>query len=634
MRVIDAHEFCLTNKRPGTASGLLDKKDYLGVDTPSGSAPFDGIEKVFSAIGIASDKHPARRGVLSGELFESPQVAESHIEEPVLDISPPEPVVHSKEKEPAAPSASLEKLPYPFTGHKSQRSSQDPIPFPPSPEPADTEVVTSEGVEEEEEEEEQQHSGDVESSEITTDDRRTSTSLSSLGRPIVSRYPFSFRRPMSGRGSSSSASHVSPYSHLTHSTQSRSGQSHSTHPSVSTQSTGNRESSDSPMSYPSSANVSPTALTGSVIPMPPRHPHRRSRAGTVPISSPSSQSSMAPPVFPGRGQPRARADSARTQTESDLSMTFGQVPVPFVLDSEDEEGPMHDDSLMDVPEAEGSAEEAEQHDSVGLLSAGSSPRASRTSLRQFTSGLQRRANGSRSRSGTASRSRTNSSNSHSDSARSRAQSLIHSLGAASRSSVDLVVRSRTNSMARMSDSPYQSTSSDAMPSSPENNTFGHPRRPRRSEVSAGQDDDHDVSDIAELPERTSSDAESMVGQEMRTSLTVPRQRLTSELSRIAPSERSGQTERPLDFSATPATPAVPSIPAVPVTPTSPVPIPGREVHTEQSMPDISTADGSYVTAPATIQGTTESSGRTPGTSWEQSQGRFPPTQPGQTWEPA
>ncbi|KAI0086063.1 hypothetical protein BDY19DRAFT_895416 [Irpex rosettiformis] len=608
LRVIDAFEFCLTNKHPRGPSGLGDKKDYLGVDTPTGTAPFDGIEKVFAAIGVPSDKHPARRGALSNDLFESPQATELRMEEPPHEIEPPEPAVHPREKEPAAPSASLEKLPYPFTGHRSQVSSQDPIPFPPSPEPGDTEAVTSEGGEDEEEGEEH-HSNDVESSEVTTDDRRTSGSMSSLGRPVPSRYPFSFRRPMSGRGSLSSNSHVSPFSHLTHSTQSRSGQSHSTHLSMSTQSTGNRESSDSPASYPSSSNASPTALTGSAIPMPPRHPHRRSRAGTVPMSSPSSQSSISPSGFTGRGQPRSRADSGLTHAESDLSMTFGQVPVPFVLDSEDDEGPMRDDSLMDVPEDEGSAEEAEQHDSVGLLSTGGSPRASRTSLRQFTSGLQRRANGSRSRSGTASRSRTNSSNS--ESTRSRAQSLIHSIGAASRSSVEIAVRSRANSMARLSDSPY-SSSPDPMPSSPENNTFGHPRR-RRAEAAGGQDDDHDVSDIAELPERTSSDAGSILGEEVRTSLAVPRQRLASELSRIAPSERSGQTE---------------------LTPTSPIPIPGREVHTEQSMPDISTADQSYVTAPATIQGTTDSSGRTPGASWEASQGRFPPTQPGPTWEPA
>ncbi|KAI0701289.1 hypothetical protein BC835DRAFT_1411439 [Cytidiella melzeri] len=641
LRVIDAYEFCLTNKHPRLASALGEKKDYLGVDTPTGTAPFDGIEKVFAAIGLAPDRHAARRGVLTGDLFESPETADLGVDDVVQDIEPPVPVILTREKEAAGPSTALETLPYAFTGYKSQVSSEDPIPFPPSPEPEDAkDTLTSEDVEDEgehgeddddnedEDEDEESHSGDVDSSGVMSDDRRTSGSMSSLGRPVASRYPFAFRQPMSGRGSLSSASHKSPQqlstpSQQTNSTPSRSGQSHSTHLSMSTQSTGNRESSDSPMSYPSSSNApSPTGLTGSVIPMPPRHPHRRTRAGTVPVpmSSPSSQSSTSPVVFPGRVPPRMRADSARTRTESDMSMTFGPIPMPFVLDSDDEDGPLHDDSLMDVPEAEGSVEEAEQQDSVGLLSAGASPRTSRTSLRQFTSGLHRRANGSRSRSGTASRSRTDSSNSKSDSARSRAHSFIHSVGAASRSSVDLV-RSRANSMARLSDSPYYSTSPDPTPSSPENNTFGHPRR-QWTGLAAAQDDDHDVSDIAELPERTSSDAESVLGEEIRTMLTAPRQRLASEISRIAPSERSGQTERP-----------APVVPA-PSSPTSPVPIPGRPVHAEESMPDISTADHSFVTAPATIQGTTDSSGRTPGTSWEASQGRFPPPHGGATWEPA
>ncbi|KAI0338773.1 hypothetical protein BDW22DRAFT_1432294 [Trametopsis cervina] len=655
LRVIDTYEFCLTNKHPRMNSGSGPKKDYLGVDTPTGTAPFDGIEKVFAAIGLGQERHAARRGVLSGDLFESPQVVDMQVDDHDLDtgassIEPPLPVVIQREREAAAPSGPLEKLPYPFTGSRSQVSSQDPIPFPPSPEPEQhKEVTTSDEVEEgdddddeeeeEEEEDDESHSGDVESSEVVSDDRRTSGSMSSLGRPVVSRYPFSFRRPTSGRASLSSTSQLSPHqvstppSQQTHSTPSRSGQS--TRVSQSTQSTGNRESSDSPLSHPSSSNgPSPVGLTGSVIPMPPRHPHRRARAGTVPIpmSSPSSQSSTSPVVFPGR-HARARADSARTRTESDMSMTFGPIPMAFVLDSDEEEGPMHDDSLMDVPEAEGSVEEAEQQDSVGLLSPGTSPRASRTSLRQFASGLQRRANGSRSRSGTASRSRTSSSNSRSDSARSRAQSLIQSLSAASRSSGD--VRSRANSMARLSDSPYYSTSPDPTPSSPENNTFGHPRRGWRTEISGMQEDD--VSDIAELPERTSSETESILGEELLMPAIARRERLASEISRIAPSERSGQTERPATSAPTvvDTAPEGPSSPLpAPASPTSPVPIPGRVVHTEESMPDISTADQSFVTAPATIQGTTDSSGRTPEAGWDANQARIHPMHGGATWEPA
>ncbi len=77
----------------------------------------------------------------------------------------------------------------------------------------------------------------------------------------------------------------------------------------------------------------------------------------------------------------------------------------------------------------------------------------------------------------------------------------------------------------------------------------------------------------------------------------------SEISRTAPSERhsewSVQTAR---------------ADVVPPSPSVPVDIPGRIVHTEQSMPDISTAAPSLVTAPATVEGTTDTSGRTP-SSW-------------------
>jgi len=186
-------------------------------------------------------------------------------------------------------------------------------------------------------------------------------------------------------------------------------------------------------------------------------------------------------------------------------------------------------------------------------------------------------------------------------------------------------------MARLSDSnsPYYSTSPDPTPSSPENNTFGHPRRQWLSEVAGEQDEDdeHDVSDIAELPERASLEAESVMGGEpVIDASTRHRERLASEVSRIAPSERSGQTERQgVSLSA--------PVDLVPATPTSPVPIPGRTVHTEQSMPDISTAHQSFVTAPATIQGTTDSSGRTVA-SWETTQTRFAPGHGGVGWEPA
>ena len=514
LRVIDAYEFCLTNKLP---RGISEKKD----SSRSDSAPFDGIDKVFAAVGLGQGERPARRGVLSEGLFDSPQPAqdvplsESRRESPNID--PPAPAVQTRERDSAGPSAPLGQLPYPFTGQDAQISSEDVVPFPPSPEPeVEVQPASDEGAEGEEDFEEG-FSGEADDSEMASDDRRTSGSMSSLGQPVTSRYPFQFRRPRARGGSISTASHrshnLSPHSPVSTSTQSRSSHTRST-PSQSTQSTGNRESSDSPMSYGSSTAPSPPpGLPGSVIPMPPRHPQTRGRARTIPApsaGSPGSQSSASPVAFPGWSASSTRLDSARTRTESDMSTTIGRGPIPFVLDSEDEEPHEETSSLMDVPEAEGSIEEAEQRDNVGLLSTPTSSRASRTSLRQFASGMQRRSNGSRSRSGTtsrsASRSRTTSTNSHSESARSRAQSLIQSLGAASRSSVDLVVRSRAHSMARLSDSPYYSTSPDPAPSSPENNTFGLARRPQPQIDTTQHDDEQSVSDSPSLPSPLSANA--------------------------------------------------------------------------------------------------------------------------------
>ncbi|KAH9943588.1 hypothetical protein B0H21DRAFT_487229 [Amylocystis lapponica] len=616
LRIKDAYDFCLTTKPPRPASGAA---AGAGGKEREPSVPFTGIERVFAAVGLPSTPHHARRPMLSDELFESPVPPEDEQEVEVESVEPerraelsgvipPVAAAQSKEKVAAGPSGPLMKLPYPFTGYGAQVSSEDVVPFPPSPTPEEEIEVPIEGATEEGEDEEEgdDDDGDEEEEEEELEeeseepsDRRTSGSMSSLGRPVTSRYPFQFRRP--ARGSVSSASHVSPHTQSTpHSTmsqsrsaQSRSTQSRSTRHSRSTQSTGNRESTDSPRSNPSSNAASPlgSSFSSSGIPMPPRHPQvqRRARAGTVP-GEPSSPASPTPVVFPGRPRARTRTESVGTDT----SMTFGPIPGPAF----DSDGEQHDESLMDVPEAEGSVEEAEQHDSVGLLSAGPSPRASLINLRHRGSALaHRRSNGSRSRSGPGSRSgsgsdsrsRTNSanSNSRSESARSRAQSLIQSLGAASRSSLDLV-RSRANSMARLSDSPFDSASaSDAVLSSPENHTFGHPLREQWRADGAP----HDIEDIAEVPvpvpvlavpaDEAAADADvsgssGSSGRELRTA--------ASTVSHGAQSEWSVQTER------------------------VGIPIPGRQ---GGSQPDISTADQSFVTAAATVQGTTSSSDRTP-----------------------
>ena len=617
LRIKDAYDFCLTNKPRGESALAKEKAP----EHKEPSTPYPGMERIFAAVGLQSSPQPARRGVLSEELFESPRHT-PEVDEvtgvkaksaPELSaILPPIPAVQQREKQGADPSGPLMKLPYPFTGYGAQVSSEDVVPFPPSPAIEDKEVPIEgeethhtgeeeeDGEEEEEEEEEGEEEGEEEDeSEVPSSERRTSGSMSSLGRPVASRYPFQFRRP---RGSMSSASHMSPQTHSTpYSTQSRSTQSRSTRHSRSTQSTGNVESSDShsPRSNASS-NASPlhSSFSGSVIPMPPRHPQaqqvqRRARAGTVPVAGPSSPGSPSPVAFPG-SRPRAR-----TRTESmvtDPSVSYGPIPIgSFESDGEEYEEHELEESLIEVPEAEGSIEEAERQDSVGLLSAAPSPRASLANLRHRGSSLShRRSNGSRSHSGASrsnSRSRTNSGTSLSEVARSRAQSLIASIGAASRSSIDLV-RSRTNSLVRLADSPYASTSSEAVLSSPENHTFGHPLREQwRAEEAM-----HEMSDIAESEVNVRIDQP----EEATTSSEQELHSARSNISRSAPSEHRSEISMQTERGGVPIvgrdTLAVPSLPG--------------QAHRDESMPDVSTAPQSFITAPTTREDTTSSSGQT------------------------
>ncbi|TCD63793.1 hypothetical protein EIP91_004944 [Steccherinum ochraceum] len=622
-RVYDAWEFCLTSK--ASLGRTVEKRSESGEARGGG---FEGIEKVIAAVGLGGGATPARRGVLSDELFATPEPQEKQDTEVKAknlgDIIPPPPAAQgSREKKlsVAGPSAPIAKLPYPFATYPAQvSSSEEVVPFPPSPRHDAHETETGEGDDEDEGEEdeddefEEEFDEEHEESEVQSSERRTSGSMSSLGRPVTSRYPFSFRRPHQRGASASSASQSgghnnlsTPLSQHTHSSQ----PSRSSRTSHFTQSTGNREtSSDSPFSVGgSSGGQSPlSSFSGSGIPMPPRHPQtRRSRAGTVPVSVPSSPSPVAFP--PGRPRARTRTESAATET----SMTFGPIPLPAFTQSDDEDDHLHhDESLMDVPEAEGSIEEAEQHDSVGLLSAGASPRGSSVNLRHLGSNLSlhqyRRANGSRSRSATSrsnsnSRSRTSSGTSISESARSRAQSFIQSIGAASRSSVDLV-RSRANSMARLSDSPYYSTSPDPAPSSPENHTFGHPLREQwRSTENVVEEAQHEtdtegadvILEPAAVPLPSSLPSSGPTSQSRLDMLPSPSPEVPEPIPGTSPTE------------------TVTRMPPAGI----PIPIPGRSsqaAHRAESQPDISTANQSFVTAAATLEGQTESSGQTP-SSW-------------------
>ncbi len=292
LRVYEAYEFCLTLRAPCSEKSA-------GRPSEGG---FEGIEKVFAAVGLggAADTQPARRGKLSRDLFESPNGATSrkssaangngHGQEGLTP--PPDAVVHEKSVAEGDKNAPLKDLPYPFPGFGPRDSSeQEQIPFPPSPAvPEDSaeghgddeeeEVVEVEGdivveVEEEGEEEEEGDLNPRSSEEPSSFSGRASNSLSSLGQPVPSRYPFAFRHPARGGSMSSTGSPPFAFSRATATPQSKST---STRESHETRSTGNVESgtaSSSPSAGSPVSAVSPTSSAPSPqdvrgMPMPPR----------------------------------------------------------------------------------------------------------------------------------------------------------------------------------------------------------------------------------------------------------------------------------------------------------------------------------------------------------------------------
>ena len=565
---------------------MTKKEEAEGSELPGvQTSPTFEVEQVLAAVGLPSVPAPARRGALSEDLFAHPRIGDvarvAHVPVPELsDIIPKVVKRSSGDREIAGPSAPLMKLPYPFTGYGAQVSSKDQIPFPPSPgsrkekrrspvssggsehqqssgaEQAE-EAAKEEDKEEAEEEEAEEEEEEEEMEESSEAHPRTSGSMSSLGQPITSRYPFQFRRPH-GRGasvSSSAMTHSTPKSESSPSSNSRSVVSRST------VSTGNHEtSSESPMSQARSGSVmsSPTSGYGSPIPMPPRHPQPgrgRARAGTIP-AFPSSPS---PVMFPGRIPPRIRTESEVTdQVPGGYESFLSEDADEEVEDAEEEP------QMMEQPEPEGPHEAEEGEDSVGLLGVPQrSPHSSNVS--------SRRRRGRRSdQSSSQSRSNSVSSRSRAGSAvRSRTQSLIQSLGNASRSSVELVqsMRTRANSSrARLeedvvytSDSHSGSGSASHASSSHENYTFGQPML---------------------LPMRRASSSQGLRLTPSNVSVSAPSEATTSR-STTHPESRSREREPERTGLAIPS----PSV---------------------ESRPDISTAAQSFITAPATIAGTSDS----------------------------
>ena len=514
LRVYEAYEFCLTLRAP---------RSEKSAERPS-EGGFEGIEKVFAAVGLGggTQPQPTRRGMLSQDLFENPNepqsrkssAANGHGNGQEAITPPPEAHVHEKSMVEGDKNAPLKNLPYPFTGFGPRDSNeQEQVPFPPSPavpeesaggrdddddDDDDEEEVEVEGdivveVEDggEEEEEEEEDFNPRSSEEPSSFSGRASNSLSSLGQPIPSRYPFAFRHPARGGSMSSTGSPPFAFSRAGATPQSKST---STRESHETRSTGNVDTSPSsspsggsPTSAvsPSSSVPSPQDVRG--MPMPPRHPAAaggRHRPSTAPNPvSPTPAGGLT------ASRPRQTFEGHRRQ----LRQSIGSE----VLQESDRE----DDrpSRSGQPSPDGSLEAREREDSVGLLSPPSSqpsPRASllgsrngsATSLTRiggaFRSRSRSRNESSGSASGSGGSSRHNSHVSVSSASlalgRARAHSLIQGIGGASRSSIELVLgriprpsSPPATGAVRLGDTSDVDGSEGAL-SNPESHTFGLP----------------------------------------------------------------------------------------------------------------------------------------------------------------
>ncbi|KAJ7812071.1 hypothetical protein B0H14DRAFT_2606026 [Mycena olivaceomarginata] len=539
---------------------------------------------------------------------------------------------------------------YPFAGPGAQMSSQDRVMVPfPSPGPPEAQGDTSgslEEAEDEEDEDEDEDDEDLEEDEEEEEEEeeeeglpgseepssgRASGSMSSLEQPVTSRYPFQFRRPARSASASSHATHSTNANTRSTNTRDSTNTRGSTgaHSRLS-QSTGKVQSSSSGQS-PSSARTASSLADSSVhsangngngrhhsagagiaMPPSPRHPQQgrgRSRAGTVPV--------------PAGGVTRA----------------FGAGPQP--------EAPLAEHELLQqghgeeaALESEGSHEHAgEREDRVGLLSS----RASNVSLGAHRRGYSHSRSNSRSNShsggGSGHHSRTQSSHSgssHSRSrsragsvggVRSRAQSLLQAV--ASHSSIELVQRLRANSsMARLEEDGNgnhsdaartttnthsrsgSGTTSDAVPSSGgENNTFGHPLR--TTWHNAPQQQEQQQSPPTPVEEEGSEEGrEEVTGRlhaaQSRTSVfsAAPLSVLSSPS--LATKQQASRAPSPERCQAESAGIPIPVIRAPPhdLGVSSP-----SSYGSETTYPDVSTAPQSFLTAAATIEGsTTESSG--------------------------
>lgn len=488
--------------------------------------PFEGIDKVLAAAGFPSSATPARRGALTHDLFAGPLIRGSPTEPISVDqqeagpsaggvflglpLDPPKMAKrNSKDRIPASSvdtsGVPLKSLPYPFSKPGAgQVSSKDSVPFPATSQVAgkmgskksnsskDSKSKSSSSdqtsleetssrsrsgtgsAEQEDEDDDDDEDDDEDEDEFDGSEEpssgRGSESMSSLGQPISpQRLPFSLRRP-GGPGHSrnissgmSSGQGPSSGSH---------GHSHSMSSSFGahsaggiSQSTGNRESTDSesPVRQRASLSQGSNVASRTGIPMPPRHPYPQGQGrGRVMLSTSSSNSSAAAAaalatlnIYPT--QPVTFPCAQLMRTESGPGKA-GQPVVSNVRniasDTEAQQEFDQSDAEEQEEEEDDDDEKGEHDDHVGLL-VPSPLSGSRSSLSCSSSAHEAR---SRTHSRHSSRSRHSSTRArtHSSSIRERANSVgtsVRSFARASLTQLDAIMRGATGPAAGLGRGP-------------------------------------------------------------------------------------------------------------------------------------------------------------------------------------
>ena len=447
-RILDAYEFCLTIDRPVT-----------WVEKKAGNMEDDGVAQVMAAIGFPSAPQPARRSVLSGDLFDGPQPKDG------IDLDSGLPKVvkrSSKERQQLAE-------PYPFTMSGAQISSADRmVPFPDSASGGGVQSPSSAAT--------SGSTDEIDATENPTTSSgkpRESGSLSSFGQPVSSRYPFQFRQPPGGnaRAPQRGRTDSSPGTAGTSSSSddaagevSDSGLSGAAH-------SGDSHERDQPTS---SSDESGT----SSIPMPPRHPQQaegrraRRRAGTAPITPATSSTIVHPVLFPRASIPiiipgyeeqghHTMDDNhsiASSHSEDDSTGLLS----PASAHSARSPRPSFIANMMGGVRASAPGSRTQSQSSAVSSGTSSHPSSSSRSFHSSLGSVNVSVVGNRSRSpsrprASLPRTRTTSASAY---VRSRAQSLMQGIGAASHSSLELVQnvihRSRTNSMmARLDEGEHE-----------------------------------------------------------------------------------------------------------------------------------------------------------------------------------